>query len=142
MMTKSDMKPKRIRKISIEGFRPEEIVALPDDQIHEYVFQGDHVVFVVGTVEIHGEFRRQDDRLVALLTQISHAGEDIIPSVAALLSRYARLRQIPRIDWEIHTNTNAERDGNLEQALAERGFRVEIDSVGGKIYRMTQEVDA
>jgi len=136
------MKPKRIRKISIEGFRPEEIVALPDDQIHEYVFQGDHVVFVVGSAELHGEFQRQDDRLVARLTQINRSGEDIIPSVAALLSRYARLRQIPRIEWEIHPNADAERDGNLQEVLAQRGFHLEIDSVGGRIYRLTQKVDA
>ena len=136
------MQPKRVRKISIEGFRPEEIVALPDDQIHEYVFQGDKVVFLVGEAQLHGEFRRENDRLVALLSEISFGGEEIIPSLAALLSRYARLRQIPWIAWEVHVTKAVAKNGNLGQILDQRGYHLEDVPGVGKVYRLLQKVDA
>jgi len=136
------MKPKRMRKITIEGFRPEEIVALPDDQVHEYVFRDGHVVFRVGEVEIRGEFRRETDRLVAMLLRISPGGETLIPSLAALLSRYARLRQIPWIEWEVHATGWTAPPEDLIHLLVQRGFTPTNAASPPAVYRYRQKVDA
>ena len=136
------MKPKRLRTIAIEGFRPEEIVALPDDQIHEYVFRGEPVVFRVGEVEIQGHFQSDADRLVATLTRVDPGGEAIVPSVTALLSRYARLRQITWIEWEVQAEGQGDPDSVLGQILLGRGFAVAETDGPSVTYRLRQKVDS
>ncbi len=136
------MKPKRMRKITIEGFRPEEIVALPDDQVHEFVFHAGPVVFRVGEVEIRGEFLRETDRLVAVLTRIGPGGETLIPSLAALLSRYARLRQVPWIDWKVCTSGGNAPPKALIHHLVQRGFILADATPSAEVYQYRQKVDA
>ena len=136
------MKPERLRTITVEGFRPEEIVALPDDQVHEYVFRGDPVVFRVAELEIQGVFRREADRLVATLTRIEPGGEAIVPSITALLSRYARMRQIAWIEWEVQADGRGGPDSPLGQLLQGRGFTLAGADGPPLVYRLRQKIDS
>jgi len=59
-----------MRQINIEGYSPDEILDLPDDQLDAFVLSARPIVFRVGTAEILGEFKVRGDSLIIELAQI------------------------------------------------------------------------
>ena len=84
------------KKILIEGYAPEEILSLPDEQIEAFVFAGTPLIFKAGSAEILGEFRLQADRLTVELAQIEGGGEGVLTTLAALAERFAQGRRLRR----------------------------------------------
>ena len=67
--------------ISIEGYRAQEILDLPDAALDAWVFTGQPFVFRVGTAQILGEFRRDERRISVELAQIEGGGEGVLPAL-------------------------------------------------------------
>src|SRR5262245_39147684 len=91
-----------VKKILIEGYTPEELLSLPDEQIEAFVFAGRPLVFKAGSAEILGEFRLRSDRLTVELAQIEGGGEGVLPTLAALAERYALRRGFNHVEWVVH----------------------------------------
>jgi len=69
------------RSVTIEGYTPDELLALPDEQLDAFVFVGEPLLFRAGTATILGEFRIVEDRLIAELAQIDGGGEGVLPAL-------------------------------------------------------------
>lgn len=52
------------RNVLIEGYSADEILALANEQLDQFVFCGEPIVFRAGSAEILGQFERTKDRLV------------------------------------------------------------------------------
>src|SRR5262245_13733671 len=90
------------RIIEIEGYTPDELLAIPDEQIRAYVFTDEPITFRIGTAEILGSFRLDDRRLIAELAHIDGGGEGVLPTLVAVCDRYARQRGLQSIEWIVH----------------------------------------
>src|SRR4051812_20510694 len=89
-------------EIRIEGYTPDEILALPGEQIEALVLTGQPLVFRAGSAEILGEFRIEADLLVVELAQIEGGGEGVLPTLWLLAERYARQRGLGGVEWIVH----------------------------------------
>ena len=88
-----------MRQISIEGYSPDDILDLPDEQLHALALSGEPLVFRAGTAEILGEFKVKGDSLIVELAQIDGGGEDVLPTLASLAQQYARRRGLKKVEW-------------------------------------------
>jgi hypothetical protein len=52
------------RPVLIEGFTADEVLALTNDQLSQFVFCDQPVVFRIGSAEILGKFERNADSLI------------------------------------------------------------------------------
>jgi len=55
-----------MRTIIIEGYSPDEILALPDDQLDAFVLSARPIVFRAGTAEILSEFKVRGESLIVV----------------------------------------------------------------------------
>ena len=85
------------RKISIEGYTPDAIMALPDEQLNAFIFTGEPLIFQAGSASILGEFRRSTDRITIELAQIDGDGEDVLPTLWRLAERYAQTQKLKHL---------------------------------------------
>lgn len=53
--------------IRIEGLTPEEVLALPADDVRRYVSDGSAMVLQIGTAQVLAEFRHRPPELVVVL---------------------------------------------------------------------------
>jgi len=113
------------RHILIEGYSPEEILALPNDQIEAFVFANTPLVFKAGSAEVLGEFRLLADRLVVELAHIDGGDEGVLPTLWALTERYAALRGLNCVEWIVHAVNCARPNPKLQRVLERRGFTVQ-----------------
>lgn len=129
------------RSVTIEGYTPDEIIALPDEQLDAFVFVGEPLLFRAGTATILGEFRIVEDRLVAELAQIDGGGEGVLPALWVLVERFAARRRLSRVEWIVHAVNCVRPNPKLRRVLERRGFEVrEIEGIG-EAYRLVRGVE-
>jgi hypothetical protein len=123
------------RSILIEGYTPEEILALSPQQLKGFVFSGKPLVFKVGTAQILGEFSLQDNSLIIELAQIEGGGEGALPTIAALAEKYARHNNLEAVEWIVHAIHCANPNLKLRRILERRGFVIkDVPGVGQAYY--------
>jgi hypothetical protein len=121
----------RVREINIEGYLPDEILSLPDEQLDAFVLSGSPIVFRAGTAEILGE------SLIVELAQIDGGGEGILPTLTSLAQRYAKKRGLKKVEWIVHALNCAEPNLKLRRVMERRGLQiVDIDGVGKAYYQV------
>jgi len=113
-----------MKEILIEGYTPEEILAVPDDQLDALVLCDEPIVFRAGTAQILGEFRVVNDSLEIELAQIEGGGEGVLPTLWTLADRYARRRELKRVEWIVHALNCAKPNPKLRRVLERKGFSI------------------
>jgi hypothetical protein len=130
-----------MKQINIEGYTPEEIINLPDEQLDALVLAGEPLVFRAGTAEILGEFQIRDQSLFVELAQIEGGGEGVLPTLAALSRSYARKRGLKKVEWIVHALNCAKPNPKLRRVMERRGFIVtEVEGVG-QAYYLVDEIE-
>src|SRR5262245_17391805 len=122
------------REIRIEGYTPDEFLAALDEDTESVLFSGTPLVFRAGTATILGQFGIEGDRLVLELSHIDGGGEGVLPSLAALSQRYARLRNLHAIEWLVYATACAKPNIKLRRVLERRGFAVREVPGKGECY--------
>jgi hypothetical protein len=110
--------------ITLDGFTPDEVLALPDDALDAFVFCGEPLVFRAGTADILGRFWVSGDALVLELGHIDGGGEGVLATLAMIAERYASRRSLAAIDWRVHALNCARPNLKLRRVLERRGFVV------------------
>lgn len=128
------------RVILIEGFSPEEILVLPEEQVDSLVFTGGPFVFRAGTAQILGEFRRGAGRLTVELAHIEGGGEGVLPTLWVLAERYARKRGLTEVEWTVHAVHCAQPNLKLRRVLERRGFEIRILAGTTQVYYQLHKV--
>lgn len=128
------------RSVTIEGYTPDEILALPDEQLDAFVFVGEPLLFRAGTATILGEFRIVEDRLVAELAQIDGGGEGVLPALWVLVERFAARRGLSSVEWIVHAINCARPNPKLRRVLERRGFEVRDIAGIGEAYYLVRRV--
>jgi hypothetical protein len=108
--------------ITAEGYTADEIVALPVEELREPIFVDRPITFSVGTAEVLGQFRLDDDRIVIELAHIDGGGEGILPFLAGIGERCARACNLSSLEWIVHALTCAKPNSELRAMLERRGF--------------------
>ena len=130
-----------MKQIEIEGYRPEEILELPDEQLDAFVLAGDPIVFRAGSAEILGEFKVVDRSLFVELAQNDGGGEGVLPALTSLAQRYAKKRGLKRIEWVVHALNCAKPNLKLRRVMERRGFVVTEVEGTGQAYYLVEEVE-
>lgn len=129
------------RVITIEGFTPEQILAVPPEELKALVVSGEPLVFRAGSAEVLGRFWIEDNALVLELAQIDGGGEGVLLTIAALADRYARREGLTALDWRIHAVNCAKPNLKLRKVLEHLGFQVQDVAGTGECYHWVQPVD-
>ena len=128
------------KTIEFEGLTPEEILALPPDEIRGLILTGEPLVFRAGTAEILGAFRVTEHVLVVELAQIEGGGEGVLPALWTLAERYAGQNQLNEVEWIVHAVHCAEPNPKLRRVLERRGFVIEDIPGIGEAYHFRQRL--
>jgi hypothetical protein len=127
-------------QIRLEGYTPEEILDLPDEEIAALVLNGSPMVFRAGSAEVLGEFRLVGNRLIVELAQIDGGGEGVLPALWQLVGRYAVSRGLGEVECIVHAVHCARPNPKLRRVLERRGFAIrEVEGVG-PAYHFVQRV--
>lgn len=122
----------------IEGYTPDEILALPNEELRAIVLSDEPLVFKTGSANLLGRFKVEGRGLVMELAHVDGGGEGALPALAALARRYAVREQLSSIDWRVHAVHCARPNLKLRRVLERRGFEV-VTVVGiGECYRMIE----
>jgi hypothetical protein len=124
------------REVLIEGLRVDEILDLSQEEIEQLVFIGEPIVFRAGSAVILGSFRVQPNRLAIELAQIEGGGEGVLPSLASVARRYAKLHGLSEVEWIVHAVSCAKPNLKLRRVLKSRGFVVEEIPGMGEAYHL------
>jgi hypothetical protein len=130
-----------MREINIEGYSPDEILGLPDEQLDGLVFSGEPLVFRAGTAEILGEFKVKGESLSVELAQIDGGGGGVLPTLTSLAHRYAKQRGLKRVEWVVHALNCAKPNLKLRRVMERKGFQVVYVEGVGKAYYQVHEID-
>jgi hypothetical protein len=121
----------------IEGYTPEQILALPDEQSEALVLTGEPLVFRAGSAQVLGEFRIEADRLVIELAQIEGGGEGVLLALWQLAAQFAARRGLVEVEWIVHAVHCADPNLKLRRVLERRGFVIrELPSAGTAYHRV------
>ena len=130
-----------LRQINIEDYSPDEILAVPHEQLDAFVLSNRPIVFRVGTADILGEFKVRGESLIIELAQIDGGGEGVLPTLTSLAHRYAKQRGLKTVEWVVHALNCAEPNPKLRRVMERRGFQI-VDVEGiGKAYCQVHEID-
>jgi hypothetical protein len=130
-----------MKQINIEGYTPDEILRLPDEQLDALVLVGEPLVFRAGSAEILGEFKITDGNLIVELAQINGGGEGVLPVLTSLAQKYAKKRGLKKVEWIVHALNCVEPNLKLRRVMERRGFIVtDVEGVG-KAYYLGNEVE-
>jgi hypothetical protein len=124
------------REVLFEGLSEEEILNLPKEEVEQLILIGEPVVFRAGSALLLGSFRVDSTRLVIELAQIEGGGEGVLPSLASLARRYARLQNLSEVEWLVHAVSCAKPNLKLRRVLERRGFVVKEVAGVGKAYHL------
>lgn len=123
------------REVLFEGLQQQELLALPAETIEQLILIGEPIVFRAGSAVLLGSFKVNADLLVVELAQIEGGGEGVLPALASLVRRYARLRALSGVEWVVHAVSCAKPNLKLRRMLEGRGFVIkEIAGVGEAYY--------
>jgi len=124
--------------VRVEGFTPEELLALPPEEFDGLIFAGRPVVFRAGSAEVLAEFSRGDTFLSLDLAHIDGGGEGVLPTIVAIAERYAKARGLQRIEWLVRATNCARPNPRLRAMLERRGFVPrEVPGRGECYYRVS-----
>lgn len=126
------------RNVLIEGYSVDEILGLSNEQLDQFVFCGEPIVFRAGSAEILGKFERTPDRLILELAHIDGGGEGALPALGALASRYAAREHLAVLEWQVHAVNCANPNLKLRQVLQKRGFEVKEVAGIGECYHLIE----
>jgi hypothetical protein len=128
-------------QILIEGYTVDEILALPNADLHAIVLRDEPLIFKAGSAHLLGRFRLEPDTLLIELAHVDGGGEGALPALASLVSRYARREGLRAIEWRVHAVHCAKPNLKLRRVLERRGFSVKVVEGIGECYwqRQTQE---
>jgi hypothetical protein len=127
--------------ILIEGYTTEEILALPNDELHAIVLRDEPLVFKAGTANLLGRFKVEGTALIMELAHVDGGGEGALPTLAALANRYAIREKLTCIEWRVHAVHCAKPNLKLRRVLERRGFTVtDVDGIG-ECYWLRQSVE-
>ncbi len=121
--------------LKIEGLTPEEVLALPPDEMNELILCGKPIVFRAGSAEVLGQFEIRGDRLLAELGQIDGGGEGVLPTIWRTTHQYAEREGLEAVEWIVHAVDCAKPNLKLRRVLERRGFRIEQVVGAGAAYR-------
>lgn len=123
------------REVLFEGLQQRELLALPAETIEQLILTGEPIVFHAGSALLLGSFKVSRELLVVKLAQIEGGGEGVLPALASLVKRYARLRALSGVEWIVYAVTCAKPNLKLRRMLDGRGFVIkEIAGVGEAYY--------
>lgn len=126
------------RTVLIEGYSADEILAMPNEQLDQFVFCGEPIVFRTGSAQILGKFERASDRIILELAHIDGGGEGALPTLGALASRYATREGLEFVEWRVHAVHCANPNLRLRHVLERRGFKVQAIAGFGECYSLVQ----
>ncbi|QRN98074.1 hypothetical protein JRI60_03085 [Archangium violaceum] len=112
------------RRILLEGYTPEDILRLSDEELRAFVFTDEPLVFQAGSANILGRFQVKEARLVVELAQIDGGGEGILRTLWRLAERHARDRGLDSVEWIVHAVHCAQPNLKLRRVLDGFGFVV------------------
>ena len=119
------------RKVNIEGYSPEQILEMTDEMLNNFVFIDEPIIFIVGTSEILGSFKIENEKLIIELAQIDGGGEGVLLTLWVLAEKYAKKRNLLYVEWIVHAINCAKPNLKLREVLNKRGFKVEhVDGIG------------
>ena len=113
---------------------------MPEQQIDAFVVCNEPVAFRVGSAEILGQFRINNDSLVVELAHIDGGGEGVLPTIWSLAERYATKKELQTVEWIVHAVDCAEPNPRLRRVLELRGFKIENVSGVGEAFHSVQRV--
>lgn len=120
-----------MKRLLIEGYTADEILALSNEDLHAIVLRNEAIVFQVGSASLLGQFSVADDALIIELGHIDVGGEGALPSLASLAARYAKREGLAYIEWSVHAVNCAKPNLKLRRVLVRRGFVVrDLPGVG------------
>lgn len=117
------------REILFEGFREEDILSLPKEDVDQLIFVGEPIVFRVGSAAVLGSFKVAGEQLTIELAQIEGGGEGVLPALASLARRYAVLHGLLRVEWIVHAVSCAKPNLKLRRVLIKQ-----ITAIGEAYY--------
>ncbi len=121
----------RMKQVNIEGYSPDEILNLPDEQLDALVLSGEPLVFRMGSAEVHGEFKIKGESLYVELAQIDGGGEGVLPTLTSLAQRYAKQRDLKKVEWVVHALNCAEPNLKLRRVMERKGFQIaDVEGIG------------
>lgn len=124
------MKPER-QPIFIEGYRPEELLDLPLEQLQAIALSGETLVFRIGSAQVLGTFNLNEQTLKIELAQIEGGGEGVLPTLNALAHKLAGIHGFSRIEWVVHAVNCAKPNLKLRRVLERRGFVIRnLEGIG------------
>ena len=126
------------RKVLIEGCSIDEILGLSNEQLDQFVFCGEPIVFRVGSAEILGSFERTPNRIILELAHIDGGGEGALPALGALASRYAARESLAFLEWRVHAVHCANPNPKLRHVLQKRGFIIKDVADVGECYHLVE----
>ena len=117
--------------VLLEGYTVDEILALPAQELQAIVLSNEPLVFKAGSANLLGRFVATADTLVIELAHVDGGGEGALPSLASLVSRYAKREGLAFVEWRVHAVHCARPNLKLRRVLERRGFVVrEVEGVG------------
>ena len=124
----------------IEGYTPDELLALPNEELRTIVLSDEPLVFRAGSANLLGRFRVEGSALIMELAHVDGGGEGALPALAALARRYAVRESLATIDWRVHAVHCAKPNLKLRRVLERRGFAVGTVAGVGECYQFVEVV--
>ena len=125
------------RTIEVEGFTPEELLALPADAISSFVFTDEPVTFRVGTCRDPWSLSYHRQPPCCGVSARRRRRRRVLVTIAALCTRYAHKRELAEIEWIVHAVHCARPNLALRRVPDNRGFQVRhISGIGPAYHRV------
>lgn len=122
----------------IEGYTPDEILDMPNEELQAIVLSDEPLVFKAGSANLLGRFRVEGRALVLELAHVDGGGEGALPALAAIARRYAARERLASIDWRVHAVHCAKPNLKLRRVLERRGFEVVSVPGVGECYQVVE----
>lgn len=123
------------RGIKLEGYTANEILSMADEELNNFVFIGEPLVFLIGSAQILGEFRVKRESLIIELAQIEGGGEGVLQSLWLITEQYARKKNLQSVEWIVHAINCAKPNLKLRRVLIKKGFEIkDIEGIGEAYY--------
>jgi hypothetical protein len=124
------------RRIDFEGLRPDDILALPQEEVEALILNGKPISFRAGSAEILAQFSIVGDTLRLDLVHIEGGGEGVLPALVVLANRYARIRGLTAIEWRVDAVNCVRPNQKLRRVLERRGFAIaDVENLGRVFYK-------
>jgi hypothetical protein len=131
---------KRSADVRIEGYTPEEILALPDEDLDGLLSHDGPIVFRAGSATILGQVRVVTGALVVELAHVDGGGEGVLLALWNVAMAIARRREWERVEWIVHATRCANPNPALRRVLLRKGFTLRELPTIGQVYFLAVDV--